>query len=706
MKRLLPLIIAIILLFSITAPVSADGFGDEVPELPELFGFGGDEERAVLFDLDSGAVLYEKNSSEQARPGSLTVMMTALLLIENTDPADWDSPLPPLKEVNSKWSARGAQMGLKEDDTPTRRDLLYALLLTGAADAAFVTEIIVSGTEAEFVTAMNERARELGMTVTSFDNGYGLGSGSHYTCAADLALLTSAAMKNSLFAQVCSAKEYYCSSGCGGKLLTNTNTELDQEGCIGVKSGSDSEREHCVITAYKLGEARIGAVVLEASTDASAYASAKRLINAGASVYSSEGGLYPYSPTNALFRAVRETVLKDATAGNAALSCTAGESLRVCGASETASGTSICVYRDGRFLWADQSDLEFVCYIDDIFIENGPSLSREMEKGEQIAVESVISTRHRIESVSLTLQLPDGTVKLRRDYTPGVCGICGLAGTMLADSLTGLQLSEGIYTCTLEAIVSASVPGAEAEEIVKRSISLLSVGTGGECVSYNPGYGVNAPNGECFLGEFTIPEETPTRAGFTFAGWNSSPEGLGESFAPGQTVSVEQSLTLYPVWQIGEAKWEVDARATHEGSFMLEGFARNYAGITSLTLTVTGEDGAALDKTVLLRANTAELGTLFMEEPVVLDPGSYTVELKGAAGGAAAETLFRSELTVSKENIATPVPEITPAPENTEPAEKKPFINLAAVPIAVWFVIGAAVVAGLITAIVMIIKRG
>ncbi|MBR0134560.1 MAG: D-alanyl-D-alanine carboxypeptidase, partial [Clostridia bacterium] len=183
MKRIIAIAASLIMLLSF-GTAFADGLSDPLPPVVPVSVFEDlGETRAVLVDIDSGAILFSRNSDKQAKPGSLTALMTALLLMENTAPADWNVFLPALKEVNSSWSGRGNQMGLEKGDTPSRADLLYGLLLEGAADAAYTTAVLVSGSESEFVSAMNVRARELGMTGTKFDNGYGLGSGGHYTCA-------------------------------------------------------------------------------------------------------------------------------------------------------------------------------------------------------------------------------------------------------------------------------------------------------------------------------------------------------------------------------------------------------------------------------------------------------------------------------------------------------------------------------------------
>ena len=304
------------------------------------------------------------------------------------------------------------------------------------------------------------------------------------------------------------------------------------------------------------------------------------------------------------------------------------------------------------------------------------------------------------------MKLPDGTLKLKKEYSPYTHGVCSLSGTTLADSIAALQLTEGIYTCTLEATVKACLPGFEEQRITKSNSSILSVGTGGECVSYNCGLGKDAPAGECFLGEFTVPEAAPSRPGHVFECWNTSPDGSGQSFAKGETVSYPSSLTLYPVWSASEGGWEVNAEAACDGYFSLDGTVKNTKGITSLRMLLSGGEGVSIDRIAELCANEAELDGLFTEEQISLEPGEYTVELLGSAGGHAEESIFKTVLTVeSSEPVVTEAPLLTPSPTE-EPGEKTPFFNLAAVPIAVWFILGAAVVVGLIAAIITIIKRG
>lgn len=707
MKRSIYILIACILLFSCFS-AAAEGFSSPLPPLNEVTGAEdiGDA-RAVLFDVDSGAVYYESGGDKKARPGSLTTIMTAVLLIENTPVGQWDTPLEPLASVNSNWSSRGFQMGLKKDMTPTRLDLLYGLLLEGAADAAFVTELIVSGSEADFVNAMNEKAEELGMSSTRFDNGFGLGSGGHYTCAQDMAKLASFAMRDALFCRVAAAKEYVCSEGCGSIALKNSNAALSSPDCIGIKAGADSEKEHCVITCVRSGELRLAAVVLEASSDSAAYGIAERLISSGMGVYSSECAGKPFLPTDALFKANKETALRLSPGGELVrTSVGAGDVLRVCGSSISLGKIWYCIFREGTRLWISADDADLVSYVDDVLIYPGMALSRETAKGESIRIDPIVITRHDIVDVKLTLSLPRGDVALYSEHHPNVFGHCELKNTSLAEPFETALLSEGIYLCTIEATVRACALGCEPELITKTERSLLSIGTGGECISYNSNGGSGAPAGECFIGSFTIPEETPSRTGCVFLNWNSASDGSGQSFAPGETVTADGSFTLYAMWAPGEDAWDADLRALYDEGVILEGYVKNEAGITSLYIEISGAEGVVYTNSAALRANDAEPGSLLLDPPVVLEPGQYSVKLYGCAAGGERTPLFEDGLTVEAPE-ATPAPEITQEPSPTEQIRpSKPFIDLASVPIWVWFAIGAAVVIILIAIIIHILRHG
>ncbi len=707
MKR----ISAILLIFALSAlmisPALAGAYNDALP-LPEPIAGVEDigSTPALLFDVDTGAVLFDNRSDAGAKPGSLTTVMTALLLIENTDPGEWDTPLKALKEVNSSWSRRGAQMGLEKGMTPTRRDLLNALLLQGAADASFVTSSIISGSETAFVSLMNEKAASLGMNDTHFDNGFGLGSGAHYTTAFDMSLLVSEAMKNDIFVSSVRQTEHTCSAGCGGIRLVNSNTALGSNGCIGLKFGGDSEKEHSVIIVREAGSLRLAAVILEAPYDSAAYSFADRLISAGFSEYAKTCGYFSFLPTNAVYTAKSGARLLSSPGGAQVSSLQTSELLNVCGSHSENDTVWLLVYHGGAYLWINADEAEFSCYNDDILIENGPELSSEKEASDPLNISAYFTTRHSVRSVKITLSLPDGAKEFERTRRPNVHGWSTLRDTSVSEDLSSLSLTAGIYTCTVEVTAEAAVPGQEPMTFVKSNSSILSVGTGGACVSYNANGGENAPRGECFFDSFGIPNETPDRFGMEFDGWCASPSGSAEKYMPGDVVQHAGSLTLYAVWKEAQPSWDVDLRVYYTDSLILEGFVKNPGGISGMRLVIEGKDGTVLDETSPVHENEAAPGAVFLTRPVSLNMGDYTVSVYASSVGKPLEIVSQLDLSVkSSGNEATPAPIGSETPAVT-PAPSGNGFSFLSIPIAVWFVIGALVVLGLIAAIIIIIKHG
>ncbi|MGD0154050.1 MAG: serine hydrolase, partial [Thermacetogeniaceae bacterium] len=154
----------------------------------------------VLLDEGSGRVLYSKNPSERLPIASLTKIMTALLVLENGD-----------LDQKVYISRRAAETGestiwLEPGEIFSRKELLYALLLSSANDAATALSESLAGTEDNFVAMMNRRGQELQLGDTHFSNAHGLDAPDHYSSAYDLAVLSRQAMANSFFEQVVATK--------------------------------------------------------------------------------------------------------------------------------------------------------------------------------------------------------------------------------------------------------------------------------------------------------------------------------------------------------------------------------------------------------------------------------------------------------------------------------------------------------------------
>lgn len=220
-----------------------------------------DSRYAVVLDRKSKAILCGKKEETRTKMASTTKIMTALVVIENTN-------LSNMVEVSRKAAATGGStLKLKTGDKISVQDLLYGLMLRSGNDAAVVLAEHVAGSIAEFAKLMNEKAEELGLVNTHFETPHGLDSNNHYTTPYELALLTDYALNNKIFANIVKTKS--CSITINGipRTIGNTNELLGNlNGVYGVKTGFTNGAGRCLVTAIKRGDLDAICVVLGADT--------------------------------------------------------------------------------------------------------------------------------------------------------------------------------------------------------------------------------------------------------------------------------------------------------------------------------------------------------------------------------------------------------------------------------------------------------
>ncbi len=221
-------------------------------------------ECAVLIEATSRRVLFEKNANRRHPMASTTKIMTALVALEAL-------PLDSVISVPEEATGiEGSSVYLKAGDRYRLEDLLYALLLQSANDAAEVIAIAVSGTVEAFAVRMNEKAKELALTDTHFENPHGLDGDEHYTTARELAIITAHALENSDFAKIVSTRRYVFSSldGANPRTLINHNKMLLlYEGAVGVKTGYTKRCGRCLVSAAEREGLLLIAVTLDAPSD-------------------------------------------------------------------------------------------------------------------------------------------------------------------------------------------------------------------------------------------------------------------------------------------------------------------------------------------------------------------------------------------------------------------------------------------------------
>lgn len=215
-------------------------------------------EKAILLDATTGRVLFEQKADERSLIASTTKIMTALVVCEQCNVLDR------MKIPKEAVGIEGSSMYLQEGEVLSLQELLYGLMLQSGNDAAVALAIYCGGTVEGFAAMMNDKAKVLGLTGTHFENPNGLDSPGHYSTARDLAVLTSYAMKNPIFAKTVSAKTVTV----GQRHLRNHNKLLWQvEGADGVKTGYTKAAGRILVSSATQNGRRLIAVTINAPDD-------------------------------------------------------------------------------------------------------------------------------------------------------------------------------------------------------------------------------------------------------------------------------------------------------------------------------------------------------------------------------------------------------------------------------------------------------
>lgn len=201
---------------------------------------------AVVYEPESGLVLYEKDGDTPRPMASTTKLMTALLAAERLDPdATVSVPAAALP-------VEGTQIGLAAGESVTVRDLLAGLLLASGNDAANALALLMAEDIPAFAVLMNQRAAQLGMTHSTFVTPSGLDAGEHSASARDMAVLGAAVLEHPLLAQLCAAKSVTITVGDRKMTVTNHNKLLNKlDDCIGLKTGFTKKSGRCLVSAVK-----------------------------------------------------------------------------------------------------------------------------------------------------------------------------------------------------------------------------------------------------------------------------------------------------------------------------------------------------------------------------------------------------------------------------------------------------------------------
>lgn len=285
---LLPLIILSVMPFEISADTAAptgENHANSVDLALEC-------KSAVLMEAATGNILYEQNADEALPPASVTKVMTLLLVMEAIE----EGKITLSDTVRTSAHAAsmgGSQIYLKEGEEMSVEDMLKSVIIASANDAACALAEHVAGSEEAFVKKMNEKAAELGMKNTNFENTNGLDDTTekHYTSARDIAIMSRELIKHEKILEYSSIWMDTVRNGMFG--LTNTNRLVRfYRGCTGLKTGSTSKAGFCVSATAERDGVSLICVIMGAESGDKRNAMASKLLDYGFANY----GVYKYEP--------------------------------------------------------------------------------------------------------------------------------------------------------------------------------------------------------------------------------------------------------------------------------------------------------------------------------------------------------------------------------------------------------------------------
>ena len=244
---------------------------------------------AILMDVGSGQILYEKNAHDKLPPASVTKVMTMLLICEALDSGK--ITLDDSVQISENAASMGgSQIFLEAGEVQKVDTLLKGIAVASANDGCVAMAEYVAGSVESFVDMMNAKAKELNMKDTNFVNTNGLPVENHYTSAHDIALMSRELLKHDVISKYLTT---WMDQVVVGKKqttvgLANTNKLIKHyQGATGVKTGFTQQAKYCLSASAKRGDTHLIAVTLGAETSPERFKDATSLLNFGFANYES-----------------------------------------------------------------------------------------------------------------------------------------------------------------------------------------------------------------------------------------------------------------------------------------------------------------------------------------------------------------------------------------------------------------------------------
>lgn len=231
--------------------------------IPKVQAYSTSATSSILMDIDSGRIIHAKNINEVRSVASISKIMTAIIAIES---GKLDNTVTVTNVVDK---AYGSAIYIKVNEQLTLRDLVYGLMLRSGNDAALMIAEYVGTTVNDFVKIMNNKAKEIGMKNTTFNNPSGLDQDKgNYSTALDMAKLMSYAMHNTTFKKITGTKKYKVKTNLNYYEWTNKNKLLSQyKYTTGGKTGYTEKARRTLVTTASKDNLNLVAVTLNDGDD-------------------------------------------------------------------------------------------------------------------------------------------------------------------------------------------------------------------------------------------------------------------------------------------------------------------------------------------------------------------------------------------------------------------------------------------------------
>jgi len=247
----------------------------------------------TLIDADTGLYLAGKNADEQVPIASTTKLMVALVALD--EGVDLDEQVTVSEDAASYAGSIYSNIGLYPYDRVSVRDLLKAALIPSGTDAVYaLTEHLGDGSVDEFVAKMNDKAKELGLKNTHFENPAGIDADGNYSSAADLAKITREAMKYPEFRKIVDDPEATISTQdreidvVNTNLLVVPNSGYNYGPATGAKTGTSPQAGPCLVASAESDDESYIAVVLDAASDLQRFEAGRTALEYGFGEYERE----------------------------------------------------------------------------------------------------------------------------------------------------------------------------------------------------------------------------------------------------------------------------------------------------------------------------------------------------------------------------------------------------------------------------------